>query len=142
MVNNVKGNIFNHKDRILIHCISADLAMGAGLALQFRRRFLTIEKEIEKYTKRNDENFNKCVLIELESIRIANLITKRMYWQKPTYKTLERSFMSLKSQLKEGDKLAFPKFLACGLDKLDWGKVEKMIEEYFSDFDVLIIEKE
>ena len=53
---------------------------------------------------------------------------------KPTYKTLKSALLDLKQQLIENGEteIAMP-MIGCGLDKLQWDKVEAMIEEVFDN---------
>lgn len=124
------------EDFVFAHCISADFALGAGIAIEFNKRF-----DMKKKLK---ENFQGAQLDWIgDALRIDNvynLVTKFRYYQKPTYYTLSCSVESLKLQMElAGEhKLAIPK-IGCGLDKLSWGKVKRIIEETFNETDVHII---
>lgn len=118
----------------LAHCISADAMMGAGIAVQFRKRFdLTQLQELGKAGKLE---VGTCV----KAGRVFNLITKPRYWQKPSYETLTSSLQAMKDIcLKERIfKLAMPQ-IGCGLDKLQWEKVRVIIQETFEDTDIEIV---
>ena len=126
----------------LVQCISADFAMGAGIAVQFNKHFDTKNKLIKQcggnYLSAWDSNFEETIPCIQEG-RVFNLITKRNYWNKPTYETLENALIALKS-LSWGNvaKLAMP-LIGCGLDKLEWSKVSKMIKDIFEDTDIEIL---
>lgn len=76
---------------------------------------------------------------------IGNLITKENYWDKPTYTTLWEALNDAAQTLKElslngfnvPNKIVMPK-IGCGLDKLDWGKVKRMIEIVFDSYNVIV----
>ena len=133
-------------DYILVHCISADFAMGAGIAKEFARRGVKA-RLIENYrgmTKAGD-----CVATATTGWRLEyNLVTKKKYWQKPTYDSLKivlinaklYSLMIADKGAKEPKpvKLAMPR-IGCGLDRLQWDKVKAIIEEVFADTDVEIL---
>lgn len=76
---------------------------------------------------------------------IGNLITKENYWDKPTYTTLWEALNDAAQTLKElslngfnvSNKIVIPK-IGCGLDKLAWDKVKRMIEIVFSSNDVTV----
>ena len=81
-------------DYILVHCISADFAMGAGIAKEFARRGVKA-RLIENYygmVKAGD-----CVVTATTGWRLEfNLVTKKKYWQKPTYNSLKAALINTK----------------------------------------------
>lgn len=127
------------KDYCLVHCISADFALGAGIAKEFAKR--GVKEYLLNYSLVTERKVGKCIVTFETGWRAEfNLITKEKYWQKPTYD-------SLKAALKEARvfclpcsniKLAMPR-IGCGLDRLQWCKVKQIIEEVFSDTDVEIL---
>lgn len=128
-------------DYILVHCISADLAMGAGIAKEFTRRGVKA-RLIEKFQGLIE--IGDCLITATTGWRLEfNLVTKKKYWQKPTYKSLKITLNNAKERLlsiyhKEPIKLAMPR-IGCGLDRLQWDKVKVIIEEVFADTDVEIL---
>ena len=66
-------------------------------------------------------------------------VTKERYFHKPTMDTLQKSLEALCSHTMANGvkKLAIPR-LGCGLDKLQWDKVSKLIEDIFSQSDIEI----
>lgn len=128
------------KDYILVHCISADFAMGAGIAKEFARRGVKA-RLIENYCGMTKAG--GCVTTATTGWRLEfNLVTKEKYWQKPTYDSLKTALINARIlALMNGDKpvkLAMPR-IGCGLDKLEWFKVKAIIEEVFADTDVEIL---
>lgn len=130
-------NLFNVDDKYyLAHCISADHKMGAGIAVEFNKRFALESqfKEIEK--SGNSIQVGDAWLLAT----VFNLITKSKYYGKPTYQTLQKTLDSMKQACQTLDvkNLAMPK-IASGLDRLSWGKVREMIKETFADMDIEIL---
>lgn len=128
-------------DYILVHCISADLAMGAGIAKEFAKR------GVKTQLQRNYQNIEvgDCLVSDTTGWRAElNLVTKEKYWQKPTYETMrmaleDAEFLCCEETMNdENVKLAMPR-IGCGLDKLEWSKVKAIIEEVFADTDVEIL---
>ena len=76
---------------------------------------------------------------EKEKRFIYYLITKEKYSHKPTYKSLADSLTSMKEHMLRNGvmKLSMPR-IGCGLDLLEWGKVEEMLRDMFSDMDLQI----
>lgn len=128
-------------DFYLAHCISADLAMGKGIAVQFNRIFNMRNRLFSQFgthfvTEWDSGNHGFCIRED----RVFNLITKRNYWDKPTYENLESALIEMKEQMKflNYKNLAMPK-IGCGLDGLEWYKVSNMITDIFKNEDVNIL---
>lgn len=132
------------KDYILVHCISADFVMGAGIAEEFTKRGVkkALQESIHYYS--SIDKVGKCFVTFATGWRAeCNLVTKEKYWNKPTYKTLRTSLKAVKTYLlipsqHETIKLAMPR-IGCGLDRLKWNKVKEIIEEVFADTDIEIL---
>ncbi len=127
-------------DYILVHCISADLAMGAGIAKEFTKRGVKVQLQRDY----QDIEVGDCLVSDTTGWRAElNLVTKEKYWQKPTYETMRMALEDTKSLYEEimsyeNVKLAMPR-IGCGLDRLQWDKVKAIIEEVFADTDVEIL---
>ena len=133
----IQDDIFNHKDCYYAHCISRDYALGAGIAVEFDKRY-DMRNRLLKLAKEKPETLDE-KSIEVENV--FNLITKEKYWQKPSYKSLEESLLEMKEKLSKNKnikKLVMPK-IGCGLDRLSWDKVEPMVQELFKDLDIEIV---
>lgn len=125
----------------LAHCISADFGMGKGIVVEFNRRFDMKRKITDLYPDgfRDPDGCYEpmgCVLID----RVFNLITKRRYYDKPTYYTLEGALYFMKEICQDNGikKVAIP-IIGCGLDRLKWDKVSEIIKRMFSDMDIEIL---
>lgn len=139
-----EGDLFDYGDgRCLVHCISADFALGKGIAAEFQRRFQTKDRLRERYKDylsryREEKLLGDCLPVD----GVMNLVTKERYWGKPTYQSMEAALQALKRLCRqEGiEGLAMP-CIGCGLDRLAWGKVSAMIREVFSDTacDILVV---
>ncbi|QGQ95983.1 hypothetical protein EHS13_14415 [Paenibacillus psychroresistens] len=131
----IKKDLFDMPEEYhLAHCISSDAAMGAGIAVLFKKKFnLSI---LIKLAKQNELEIGTCRRVD----KILNLITKKNYWNKPTYDSLTNAIVSMKQVcLSEGiNKIAMPE-IGCGLDKLQWSKVKEIILDIFSDTEMEII---
>lgn len=130
------------KGHILVHCISADLAMGAGIAKEFTKR--GVKAQLQRDYQDQDIEVGDCLVSDTTGWRAElNLVTKEKYWQKPTYETMRMALEETKSLYEEimsyeNVKLAMPR-IGCGLDRLQWDKVKAIIEEVFADTDVEIL---
>ena len=128
----------------LAHCISADFALGAGIAVQFDKRF-DMKDKLKRFYPNYMSYYNaqaskgilgSCII----EGRVLNLVTKRNYWNKPTYKSLEDALRDMKGICKTHKirKIAMP-LIGCGLDRLEWYKVSEIIKKVFSDADIEIL---
>lgn len=125
------------KNFVLVHCISADFALGAGIAKEFAKRGVKNELlKSHEIAMIGDALFTNSTGWRAE----FNLVTKEKYWHKPTYNSLKQSLISLKINLSKSNitKVAMPK-IGCGLDKLEWQKVKQLIFDIFSDTDIEIL---
>lgn len=128
-------------DYYLAHCISADYALGAGIAVEFNKRFDMRRKLREnvpdywEYMKLYNLQ-GECILIE----RVLNLVTKEKYFHKPTYKSMKQALNMMKKVCRANHitKVAMP-IIGCGLDRLKWDKVSKIIKDVFEDTDIEIL---
>lgn len=134
----VKMNLFDSKPSVyLAHCISADFAMGAGIAKQFTERGVKDYLQLN-YMKDVWNNKGYALYASIEGYKgVYNLVTKEKYWMKPTYKTLRQSLEHLKNQIPDGAMLNMP-CIGTGLDKLDWEIVRGIIANTFADKDIKI----
>lgn len=131
----IQDDVFNHKDCYYAHCISRDYALGAGIAVEFDKRY-DMRNRLLKLAEEKPETLDeKCIEVE----NVFNLITKEKYWEKPSYNSLEESLLEMKEKLsKNKKKLVIPK-IGCGLDRLSWDKVEPMVQELFKDLDIELV---
>ena len=141
ILNIEKRDLFTvSKDYILCHCISADFALGAGIAKEFAAR--GVRDYLLNYYKKYIWESDGYALLSFSTDWRAefNLVTKEYCFNKPTLTTLQQSLESMKSQLYFDtiNKIAMPK-IGCGLDRLKWDDVEQIIKEVFTDTDVEIL---
>lgn len=133
----IQDDVFNHKDCYYAHCISRDYALGAGIAVEFDKRY-DMRNRLLKLAEEKPETLDeKCIEVE----NVFNLITKEKYWEKPSYNSLEESLLEMKEKISKNKnikKLVMPK-IGCGLDRLSWDKVEPMVQEIFKDLDIEIV---
>lgn len=141
----IKKNLFDMKGYAFAHCISADFALGAGIAKEFDRRydcrkylFGIFEKSwVPRWVKYR----GGCIPVFADNdVVIFNLVTKRNYWNKPTLTTLGEALCWMKEQCEvyHINKVAMPR-IGCGLDKLNWVDVRPLIENVFADTDIEIV---
>ena len=119
----------------LAHCISADFALGAGIAKAFDSVYNMRFKLFRHYPD-YEYHCGDALLID----NTFNLVTKRKCWHKPTYESLREALEMMREQLEflDATKLAMP-WIGCGLDKLQKDQVYDIICEVFEDMDIEIV---
>ena len=148
IIKEVKKDLFTvSDDYALVHCISADFALGAGIAKEFDKRLKARQKLFQvfpnSWTYRWDktkEKYRGGSIILFGDYIFFNLITKRNYWDKPTLTTIKNALTWMREQCDNHNikKLAMPR-LGCGLDKQNWSDVKALIEETFKDTNIEIL---
>ena len=119
----------------LAHCISADFALGAGIAKVFDNVYnmrFKLYRNYPNYTYFGGE----ALLVD----NTFNLVTKQKCYHKPTYDSLREALESMRIQLEflNVTKLAMP-WIGCGLDRLQKDKVYNLINEVFENMDIEIV---
>lgn len=119
----------------LAHCISADFALGAGIAKKFDEIYdmrFKLFKQYDGYAYGGGD----CIVVD----NVFNLVTKPKCYHKPTYESLKEALEAMKTYVVHFDinKIAMP-HIASGLDRLQWGQVLEIIKEVFEDTDVDIL---
>ena len=132
-----QGDLFNApQGYYLAHCISADFSLGAGIAKTFDEQYNMKFKLYRDYGDDGANYVGQALLVD----NVFNLVTKKHYYDEPTYETLCAALRDMKQFCETIDvsKLAMPR-IGCGLDKLDWDFVKDYIEDTFYDTDIEIV---
>lgn len=133
----IKGDLFTSQDS-LAHCVSHDLRMGAGIAKIFHSKFGKVDELIGQHAGIGDvavlEDSN-----QNQGRYIYYLVTKQRYFNKPTYDDLTGSLEKMRDHMLDNNvsKLSIPK-IGCGLDKLKWNNVKKILKKVFVETDIEI----
>lgn len=131
-----RGDLFDcaAPDAALAHCVSADLHMGRGIAVLFKSRFQGVEDLLEQ-----KQTVGGCAVLERNNRPVYYLVTKARYFHKPTYSSLRSSLLAMRDKmLARGiTKVSMPR-IGCGLDRLEWERVEDVLSDVFADTSVTI----
>lgn len=138
MLHHVEGDIFEHaKSGALAHCVSADFAMGAGIALEFRNRFGFVES-LKEQQKSVGDVAHLC--LEQAGLDIFYLVTKKCYWHKPRPNYVRLALGRLRNQLlvRNIGTVHMPR-ICCGIDQMQWADVEQIITDVFKHTGIEIV---
>jgi len=75
----------------LVICVSAEFKMNKEIELTMRRKFGNTAQ-----LRKLDNTLTEVASLETENISIFYLITKKYYWQKPTYQNIFQSLINFK----------------------------------------------
>lgn len=140
-IKEISGDLFSATDTTFMQCISADIACGAGIAIQFNKRF-DIRRKIKDrlgsmpsdYWNENHRGF---AILEKP---VINLVTKARYFEKPTEETLSNALNDAVMICKQQNikNISMP-YIASGLDRMNWQtQVKPAIEKAFAGTDISI----
>ena len=131
----VDGSVFDApKGVALAHCVSADLAMSSGIAVQFARRWPEIRSG---FTESKPGSLH--VHVAARGL-IFSLVTKERFDDKPSWEDFRNSVVALKNKMIELEvrTLAVPE-LGSGRDKLDLNKVIKTLRDVLVEAGIGVI---
>ncbi|CAF3438002.1 unnamed protein product [Rotaria socialis] len=131
----IQGDLFSASSNTsLANCVSRDLCMSKGIATLFRNRFGQVDE-----LKKQDVPVGNCAYITVDDRCIFYLVTKERYFHKPTMATLESSLHVMRDLCIKNNvhHLAMPR-IGCGLDKLNWDQVSRLIQRVFAEDDIEI----
>jgi O-acetyl-ADP-ribose deacetylase (regulator of RNase III) len=134
----VEGNILESSASVLVNPVNCVGVMGAGLALQFKRKY----PEMFKMYKKN------CTMVSMDVGDVAcfyetdaeqiivNLATKRHWKEACSLEGMEKCVRTLRGILEASKpkSVALPK-LGCGCGGLTWHKVRPIIENGLGGLD-------
>lgn len=138
MVKFVSGDFFDYNADIRINTVNCVGVMGAGVALEFKKKYPDMfkayvqvckNKEIEPgrpFVWEERDLFSECIIV--------NLPTK-VDWRNPSeYEYIEKDLCWLKNYLIKFDNVTVTlPALGCGHGGLNWNIVKDMIMHYLSD---------
>ncbi|XP_061392273.1 ADP-ribose glycohydrolase OARD1-like [Musca vetustissima] len=135
-ITEMEGDLFSAPDLYsLAHCVAADFGMGAGIAVKFKQLYGGVNELLAQAVQTGG------VAVLKDNKRfIYYLVTKDQSWDKPTYSSLRSSLEEMRKHLKSNnvEKLAMPR-IGCGIDGLEWDKVNAELIEVFKNENVQIV---
>lgn len=147
VIKEITGDLFKEeyiKDNdIYVHCVSSDFVMGKGIAKTFKDKYKELRKRDILVEKFKNSSFERLLVIKTEDVCVANLVTKKYFYNKPSYITLEESLLDLKYYIMNTEKMEVKRLLmpriGCGLDRLKWDKVKDILTNVFKDTEIEIL---
>ena len=127
------GDLFSSTE-CLAHCISEDIRMGKGIAVKFKTLFGGVNE-----LKQQQASPGGLAVLARGDRYIFYLVTKKNYYDLPTYSNLWRSLKCMREFCIKNDvkSISMPK-IGCGLDRLKWSQVCKIISSVFENTNIEI----
>ena len=134
-----KGDLFEAVTPIA-HCISADVVMAKGVALQVRKKFghiKDIRQQVDRIPKCNQ--VGQIAVVKCQHKVIFHLITKPTFNSKPTLRSVQSALICLRDYMVHYQitTVAMPA-IASGLDKMVWKDIEYLLRQIFDDCNILV----
>lgn len=137
------GDLFTDDADILVCPTNCVGVMGAGLALEFKRRFPWCEKSYIAACSAGDLSPGGVLMLHQEGQRIFHVATKD-HWRDPSeLEWIESacenivSCMVFQGLVNPVSSVAVPA-LGCGLGELEWSDVLPIMQRHFADIDVRV----
>jgi O-acetyl-ADP-ribose deacetylase (regulator of RNase III) len=129
----VRGDLFAGCEMgdSLCHCVSVDMAMGKGIAVEFKKRFASVPE-----LKRQGAAVGSGAVLPRPAASatafVYYLVTKEKYWNKPTLAAVRGSleWMREHAVAHGATGIAMPR-IGCGLDGLRWEDVRELLTQVF-----------
>lgn len=145
MMKFIKGNIWDFHEKGKWICIPTNgfvkkngrAVMGAGLALDCKRKFPDFDELLGKFIKRYGNT-----PIMFPNHRVMSFPVKINWWEKADLLLIEKSAIYVSRFLNHlaVDRVFLPR-VGCGNGKLKWKDVKKILNETFEDDDRIVIVK-
>ena len=100
IIKEITGDLFKEEydknNDIYVHCVSSDFVMGKGIAKSFKDKYPELRKKEILVEKFKSSRFETLLIVRTKKVNVANLVTKKYFFNKPSYRTLEESLLDLK----------------------------------------------
>lgn len=139
MLQLVSGNMFAVSADIRVNTVNCVGAMGAGVALLFKKRYPKMFADYQRACRAGEVRPGRLHIWKAGPDWVVNFPTKR-HWKDPSrYEDVEAGLKALREYLQAQGKVtvALPA-LGCGLGGLSWERVFPMIQTYLADLDAHI----
>jgi len=127
----INGDIFKSNAAIVVNPVNCFGVSGAGLALEFKKRFPLAYEQYRKWCKASHERMGDFLVVRGDSKHhIAHIPTKYHWRDKSDMEAIEESLLNLFHYMSEHHivSIALPA-LGCGLGGLSFAEFKKVVEQ-------------
>lgn len=136
----IEDNMLDITDGIICHQVNCQGVMGAGIALQIKKRFPEVFKQYRKNYNNGNLTLGTNLYVFIDNaLVVANLAGQNRYGSNnmhTDYTSLQQCLDDLKlfrNMYMAGQPIYFPYKMSCGMGGGDWNIVSNMIELVFPD---------
>lgn len=134
----VTGNIFESTAEVLVNPVNTVGVCGAGLALEFKKKYPDNFKAYQEYCKTYHPSGGDIMpsVVQYDYKKIINFFTKEHFADRSRFVWIDKGLKALKDFLTPYSvkDIAMPA-LGCGLGDLDWHDVRDLVLKYFDEED-------
>lgn len=134
------GDLLAQKDiQVIVHGCNCFNTMGAGIALQIRKKYPAAYKEDCTTIAGDRHKLGKITFVETDGKTIVNAYTQYEYSRRSIqldYLALAKCCQKISKRFK-GKRIGMPR-IGCGLAGGEWTKVLDIITRFLGDKDVVI----
>ena len=140
-IHTISGNIFDSKMMTIVNTVNCVGFMGAGIALEYSRRYPEMNQEYIKKCKNNEISIGELFIYKKSSPWILNFPTKMHYKDQSSINIIQKGLQRFIDIYKdEGiQSIAFPQ-LGSSLGGLNWEDVRIVMMEYLEQLTDIEIE--
>ena len=148
MIKHIKCNIFDSGADIILHQVNCQGVMGSGIAKQVREKFPNVYMHYKNLC--DTYSYNRASLLgNVQAILVGDKLIANLFAQEhygydgkcyTDYNALKKCLETVNRYVYRNEVVAIPYLMGCHRGGGDWDTVYKMIEDIFTDNDVLICE--
>ena len=140
MIYYVKGNMFDKAYDVRINTVNCVGVMGAGLALEFKKRYPKMFDEYKHLCNTGSLGVGKLHSFRADDCLIVNFPTKDHWKNDSKMEYIEAGLRVLRPRMITWDSSTTCAMvrLGCGIGKLDWNDVRPLIEKHLGDLPLTI----
>ncbi len=140
MIRYVVGNMLSADTQALVNTVNTVGVMGKGIALQFKERYPQNYAKYLAACKSGELTTGRLLVVKEKTLDedriIINFPTKKDWKHPSKYEYVEAGLQALRETIAKYNirSIAIPP-LGCGNGRLQWDKVQRLMEHYLGDLD-------
>lgn len=144
MIKYIKGDIFNVKTDYIAHQVNTLGIMGAGIALDIKKKYPNVFVEYNRKCKEEGNGLLGTYLpvkVTNENLTILNCFSQQgiSNTKRTTdYDAIKKVFKLIEKAVKPGKVITIPYKYGCGLANGEWYEVHKIFKDIFGSSDVTL----
>lgn len=140
MIEFTTGDLFTSSCEALVNTVNTQGVMGAGIALEFKRRFPRMFVDYKRACQNGTLKPGTVMSVRIDGVWVVNFATKDHWRDDSCLEWVEQGLGNLRHWIRstQPGSIAIPP-LGCGLGGLNWKDVRPMIERHLGDLEIRIL---